>query len=189
MNKRAMTGYEQMLLIILILLTITALFFAFSKGDILTKIRNLPGYGYTPEGDEVISGFNDSSATSGLCPIRVGNIKGEDLTKQGNINFCQDIVKQTNCKGDLYAHLKIVGENVQIERTEWYMLWFDTNVGFFKQNTIILMPELLDPNSQQYKILSGSDYYKFADLPLLLKNLDGARIVGADICRDKLITS
>lgn len=185
-NKRALTGIEQVLLLTLIILTLAAVFFMFYKGDILTKIRNLPSYGQTAsQGDEYIG--TDEITESEFCPVKIGNVKGDYLTTQGEINFCQDLVKQVNCDGDLYAHLKLSGQKVQIERTEWYMWGFDTTVGSFNQNKISLMSELLDVNSKEYKILSGEDYYRFEDLPLLLKNLDGAWIVGNDICRDELI--
>lgn len=184
MNKKAMTGYEQMLLIILILLTIGALFFAFAKGDIITKIRNLPGYGYTPEDDEVISGINESTTGSKLCPFRVGNVKGDYLTKQGDINFCQDIVKQTNCRGNLYSGLKLDADEVQRDKNWWPI---DETVGSFSSGIISLNDEALDPNSATFKKIQK--VYPFADLPLLLKNLDGAKVVGTDICRDQLITS
>ncbi len=184
MNKRAMTGYEQMLLIILILLTIGALFFAFAKGDILTKIRNLPGYGYTPQEDEVISGLNESVTGSSLCPFRVGNVKGDYLTKQGDINLCQDLIKQTNCRGNLYSGLKLDATEVQRDVNWWPV---DETVGSFSSGVISLNSNTLDVNSATFKKIQ--EVYPFADLSLLLKNLDGARVVGADICRDKLVTS
>lgn len=190
MRKKALTGWEQILAIILIVLALVALFFIIFKADILAKIKGLPGYGSSNEDDVAITTGKDIEIASTLCSVQVGNINGEGLSTDGDINFCGDVINQKDCGGNSFSHLKVAGEKIQIERTEWYMLWFDNTVGSLVNRKVSLNGEILNKNSKQYKILSGEGYYTSPDLMLNLKNLNGAKIVnGKELCRDKLITS
>jgi hypothetical protein len=179
LNKKALTGWEQVLALILIILALAAIFLLIFKADILTKISNLPSYGSSSTGVDIKI---DVQTTDSSCKVKVGNVQGDYMTKQGDINFCQDIIKQENCNGNLYSGLKLDSKDVQRDVTWWPI---DKKVGSFTNGKITLDVGLFDKNSEEFKKLAET--YKFADLQMLLKNLDGAVVIGNSICRDKLI--
>lgn len=182
MRKQALTGWEQVLAFLLVILAITAIVLMVFKVDISEKFRNLPTFGSNEDPNADIRMNDDARVGSSLCPVFVGNVKGDDITTQGEIKFCLDIVKQEGCDGDKYTGLKIDGDEVQIE-VDWNPI--DKKIGTRNNDLISLDSKVFDKNLPAYQKIR--EKYGYDDLLLYLKNLDGARISGKDICRDSLI--
>ncbi len=181
MRKKALTGIEQILLLVLIILTLFAVFFMFYKGDIITKIKNLPGYGYTPQGDEVISG-SEEVVQSESCLYKVGELRAIKNTKQAAIYFCQDLSKVgEGCEGYAYSRLKVDTEDVKIEKISG---WADPIVGSFTNKEIKISDSFYD-SLDNYNLLKETQMWLKNPL-LSYSNLEGSKAVGNDLCRDEV---
>lgn len=72
-NRRAMIAFDEFLIVILVVLVIAAVLMFLFKVDILTYVRNLPGYG-VPEDEEVDLSNLTKDQFSALCPVRVAKV-------------------------------------------------------------------------------------------------------------------
>jgi hypothetical protein len=182
MRKRALTGIEQLLLLVLIILTLLAIFMLFQKVDILEKIRNLPGYGHSSSDNADEEIIIDPETTSTSCKVRVGKLASLSDGGQIKILLCNDL-KDIKCSSTIDTKIKIDGQDVEVEQK------FDDSIGKISNSRIILNEEMFAVRSELYiEVEKDLPFYSdYSKTQYYLKNLNGSKIVGGDICKEEIV--
>ena len=189
-GKKALTGIEQVMILVLILLTLGAVFMAMYKGDILTKIRNLPSYGQASSGgdDEII----DQVIASGLCPVKVGEL-GEisASTTKTRVMFCVERFRGTEgCKDHIYSGMELQGDSLKAIPVRTFFLWLPlgTEIGLIRNHRFAFFETTLSGSGKEFKEVSYQQGVVFIPTLFILNNLENAWILpNGDICRESLV--
>jgi len=155
-NKKALSPVEQIAIVIICVIILIISLVVFYRAEILDWIKNLPGYGYSDEDQEII--LTPDELAKGVCTKgiigKIGTFEGTPGFREQYIYFNEN---GKLVKSDLYAR----GNDFANDGAIWFLKkdgwfgrdWFSSDLEFAKlrKGVIEINQEFLDFQSELYQ--------------------------------------